>query len=893
MQCISLEGLHTLLSEGAFVPLQSNPAPKLSRMTAILLMFQADSEHKRIINVYVGLVVCRVDCHLYSPNQINDFIQDIDVDLRAVHGALKAGCDAGKRCTYCLFMDNLSSVMSIPTDPRYCLVYPTTYIKGTEPDHFDTRNSPTGMCLHHCVCQATLQLSDTDPQQCTKYRGSCLIVPCRVQYKDRLFPSIVEPWNHRGPLIDPVTGETCPMEVVGDFRATDPIFKGSYGDSFLYSDNDLVQKVYLPIFQEEIPVPPVPSYQQSREPVAAKQSPHRNAAPNTAAGSPKTRRSSSKAGAPQGSGQSSKTSTPKCPDSTLAKTPPHPQESTQDCPAKSPLARSSRKHGHSPSLSMESTENKQIVLSVMGSGTVDTTLPICSSTFLSPTGSLSKVVDPLAPPITSTPLGKVGHREGQTISSNSRMSSTLLFTSSSFNIPGLPSVGLGSLTPLLPSIAGSHHISNTWPLDTVSSGASAPCLTVDQATSLFGLASECQVLGIRFAKGFQMLSGLEAIHRNSVQGMAHETLTLGHSARKATYVAILWDNVTDAEFEATMCHLHSEADAAWKKMHEVMYNHQLEYDRQLSDFLKEAEATLAKMRDLIWTAIHALVEGEGMNFEDCLNLTLRILPLLLHVPMDVSYKMQIPLIIAYCLESSIYRRWDTDHGRVSPFCKEVQASRTLTKVLGGIHRKNSEGADRSLSPAASKASEGSSRSRGSRAQLSSHSGSITSHCSHQLGSAYSWTTKDDDESISGSEPSHAKEDAPHDDEHAEIHEGDSEVLGNGQVASNGEDGLGGSPTQNTHLGVSHIFGTHEETDGESIHEEGIPTKRQKWCQPSPKEETSSHESEESSSSEEEQLTDEALHDRCRQWASVWTLTLMPGSARRSPKAFPAGPLEIP
>ena len=152
------------------------------------------------------------------------------------------------------------------------------------------------------------------------------------------------------------------MEVVGDFRATDPIFKGSYGDSFLYLDDDLVrlrqQKVYLPIFQEEIPVPPTPFYWQSREPVTAKQSLHRDAAPNTAAESTKTRHSSSKAGAAWGSGHSSKTSTPKCPDSTLAKTPPHPQESTRDHPVKSPLARSSRKHGCSPSPTTESTENK-------------------------------------------------------------------------------------------------------------------------------------------------------------------------------------------------------------------------------------------------------------------------------------------------------------------------------------------------------------------------------------------------------------------------------------------------------------------------------------------------------------------------------------------------------
>ena len=344
---LSLKGLCTLLSEGAFAPLQSNMAPELSRMMAILLVFQADSKHKRIINVYAGLVVRRVDCRLYSPNQITDFIQDIDVDLQEACDALKAGCDAGKRRTYCLFVDNLSSIMSIPTDPPYCLVYPMTYVKGAEPDHFDTRNSRVGMCLHCCVCHATLQFSNTNPQQRTKYGGSRLIVPHRAQYDDHLFPTIVEPRNHCGQLIDPVTGETCPMEVVGDFRAMDPIFKGSYGDSFLYSDDDLVrlrrQKVYLPIFQVEIPMPPGPCYWQSRELATAKQSPRRVAALDMAVESPKTRCSSS---------------TLKCPDSTSAKTPPRPQELTPDHPAKSPQARSSQKRGRSPP-TMESAKNKR------------------------------------------------------------------------------------------------------------------------------------------------------------------------------------------------------------------------------------------------------------------------------------------------------------------------------------------------------------------------------------------------------------------------------------------------------------------------------------------------------------------------------------------------------
>ena len=276
-------------------------------------------------------------------------------------------------------------------------------------------------------------------------------------------------------------------------------------------------------------------------------------------------------------------------------------------------------------------------------------------------------------------------------------------------------MGLGSLTPLVQSITGSHHVSSTWPPNLFPSGPSTPWLTIDQANNIFGLASKCQALGVRLAKDFQVLSGLEAIHHNSIQGTVHETLTLGHSTQEATFAAILQDDITEAECEATTCFLHSKADVTWKKMHGVMYNHQLEYDQWLAVFLKEAEMMLANMRDQIWTAVCTLAESKGMNFEDCLSLTLRILLLLPQIPMDISFQMQIPLTITYCPESSVYRRWHSEQGRVSPLCKEVRASQILTKVLGRVTHQGSEGMDRPPSPTISKDPVGLGRLPGSRA----------------------------------------------------------------------------------------------------------------------------------------------------------------------------------
>ena len=311
MQCISLDYLRKLVAEGAFMPSAVEGALKLSGMTAILLVFQADDQHEKITDVYIRLVVHHIEYCLYAPEKVLDFVSDTEVNLKAARDALKAGGDLGKRHTFCLFVNNYGGVMLVPTDPPYCLVYPTSYVKDVEPDHFDTCNNPAGTCLCCCICHATLQYMNDNPHYLRAYGGSRLILPHGVQYKERWFPKILELQNHWVPLTDPITKESFPMELMGDFRSTDPNFKGCYGDLFLYSDVDLGQlrwqDIHLPPYRGEIPTPLAPCYLQAKQSEATKWSPPRAAMPNTAVESPKTKCSGGKGGHHHSSGRSSNT----------------------------------------------------------------------------------------------------------------------------------------------------------------------------------------------------------------------------------------------------------------------------------------------------------------------------------------------------------------------------------------------------------------------------------------------------------------------------------------------------------------------------------------------------------------------------------------------------------
>ena len=170
MQHISLDCGNSSLRVHSCPP--SEGTPELSGTTAILLVFQADSQHERITDVYVGLIVCRVKSHLYTLDQILDFIKDIEVNLKVACDALKARGDPSKKRAFCLFVSNYGGAMPIPTDPPYCLIYPTSYVRDVEPDHFDTHNNPAGTCLHCCKCHTTLQFTNDNPNQSWEYSGS-------------------------------------------------------------------------------------------------------------------------------------------------------------------------------------------------------------------------------------------------------------------------------------------------------------------------------------------------------------------------------------------------------------------------------------------------------------------------------------------------------------------------------------------------------------------------------------------------------------------------------------------------------------------------------------------------------------------------------------------------
>ena len=123
------------------------PSDAVSGSTAILIVFLSDEQHMAIQHIHISLVVHCISCNLYDQDGILPFINSIEEDLKKVRQKQDVSKDPSGVCSYAMLVTNFGSIMAIPTDPPYCLVYPVIYsddIATKNQNHFNTMASPQG-----------------------------------------------------------------------------------------------------------------------------------------------------------------------------------------------------------------------------------------------------------------------------------------------------------------------------------------------------------------------------------------------------------------------------------------------------------------------------------------------------------------------------------------------------------------------------------------------------------------------------------------------------------------------------------------------------------------------------------------------------------------------------
>ena len=207
-----------------------------SHTTAILLAFIPDWCLEDIESVAIGNVIQRHGSPLGDISSINTVIESIHsiLDTKRKKSPLK--CRA-----YMMFIGNYGRHMAFATDPPYCVAYAVDYKHTSDPSKMtphEPLNHAYSMVTNNMVVRRLLSLPNWDPSDRKQTKGGhllILLIPRGVQFGPGLFPEIVIPHNHAGPLIDSITWQEVPFWTIGPFRAIDTILpQFSRGSGIVY-----------------------------------------------------------------------------------------------------------------------------------------------------------------------------------------------------------------------------------------------------------------------------------------------------------------------------------------------------------------------------------------------------------------------------------------------------------------------------------------------------------------------------------------------------------------------------------------------------------------------------------------------------------------------------------
>ena len=236
MQRVSLNTLLSCVSKSCFC-LKNASSVKASKETAILLLFISKASYTDIEYIHIRLVMICQGYKVGDQASIVLYALFIQNQLAETHTwAQTRKSSLPHSHSFCLFVEDYESMMVLPTEPPYCLVYPIRFFNDTPADprnQLHTDLSPPGLCCRKCVCCWLIQQANLHEKWETIMGGSCFLLPCRAKYDNNPLPWLIRPWNHKNLLMDPITAQPYPLVEVGSFTMQDPLFPSIVGDSLL------------------------------------------------------------------------------------------------------------------------------------------------------------------------------------------------------------------------------------------------------------------------------------------------------------------------------------------------------------------------------------------------------------------------------------------------------------------------------------------------------------------------------------------------------------------------------------------------------------------------------------------------------------------------------------
>ena len=213
MRAIRFSTFLHYVEEGLFNP-DNLASHCCSQTTAILLAFIPDRHLQDIKSVGIGNIIRRCGTPLGD-------ISSISAMVESVCSVLKTEGDKHhpKRRAYMMLIGNYGGHMAFATEPPYCVAYAADY-QSKDPSKMtprETLNHMYAMVTDNMMVRRLLSVPNWDPSERKHTKGGRLLILRGVQFGPKLFPEIVIPRNHTGPLVDSAMRQDAPLQTIGPF----------------------------------------------------------------------------------------------------------------------------------------------------------------------------------------------------------------------------------------------------------------------------------------------------------------------------------------------------------------------------------------------------------------------------------------------------------------------------------------------------------------------------------------------------------------------------------------------------------------------------------------------------------------------------------------------------
>ena len=143
-----------------------------------------------------------------------------------------------------MFIGNYDGHMAFATDPPYCVAYAMDYKNTSDPSKMtpcEPLKHMYAMVTSNMVVRRLLSLPKWEPADRKQTKDGRLLILRGVHFGAGLFPEIVIPYNHVGPLVNTIMWQEVLFRTIGPYQAIDSIFPSFPGDLKLFTAKEVAK----------------------------------------------------------------------------------------------------------------------------------------------------------------------------------------------------------------------------------------------------------------------------------------------------------------------------------------------------------------------------------------------------------------------------------------------------------------------------------------------------------------------------------------------------------------------------------------------------------------------------------------------------------------------------